>query len=122
LKGFGGFGRRRAHEEEAAVRRAEYEEAAARHATAERDRQEQLAAARAAHDTALAQEVERVLRQHATIDRQERDFAEGRPSAVAAYFREVLSVQSYPGDFPTGIQIGTSLPSGNSWSALTCRC
>jgi restriction system protein len=105
-KGISAFGKRRAHEQETAQRHAEYEEAVAEHARAEHDRLEELVKARAAHDSSLAQARERVRRQHARIDQRERDFAEGRPSAVAAYFREVLSVQRYPADFPTGIQIG----------------
>jgi restriction system protein len=33
------------------------------------------------------------------------DFAVGQSKAVAGYFAEVLAVQSYPGDFPTGVKI-----------------
>ena len=33
------------------------------------------------------------------------DFAAGQRKAVAGYFAEVLAVQSYPGDFPTGVKI-----------------
>lgn len=105
-KGIAALGRRRAHAQEAAQKRAEYEQAAAEHRQAERDRLEQLDRARTAHESAVAQAKERVRRQHASIDQLERDFADGKPSAVGRYFREVLSVQSYPGDFPTGIKVG----------------
>ena len=113
-KGIGAFAKRRAYDQEAAQRRAEYEQDLAEHARAEHQRLDELARARGAHESATAEEKERVRRQHAVVDQQELDFAEGKPSAVAAYFREVLSVQSYPGDFPTGIRSVISPPPGSS--------
>lgn len=98
-------GRKRAHAEAVAQRRAAYEQEAAEHARAEQDRLEQLARARAAYERALAGERERVRRQHAAIDQMASDFAVGKRKAVADYFTEVLAVQSYPGDFPTGVKI-----------------
>ncbi len=105
-KGLSALARRRANAEATEQRRVAYERAAAEHARAEHDRLDELARARAAYESALARERERVRRQHAAIDQMARNFAEGKANAVTAYLREVLSVQSYPGDFPTGIKVG----------------
>src|SRR5271166_3821427 len=61
--------------------------------------------ARASYERAQAGDRERVRRQHASIDQMASDFAAGQSKAVAGYFAEVLAVQSYPGDFPTGVKI-----------------
>jgi restriction system protein len=98
-------GRKRAHGDAVVRGRAAYEQAAAEHARAEQDRLEQLAWARAAHERALAADHERVRRQHAAIDQMASDFAAGKRKAVADYFTEVLAIQSYPGDFPTGVKM-----------------
>ena len=98
-------GRKRAHADAVAQRQGAYEQATAEHAMAEQDRLEQLAWARAAHERALAGERERAGRQHAAIDQMAGDFAAGKRKAVADYFTEVLAVQSYPGDFPTGAKV-----------------
>jgi restriction system protein len=98
-------GRKRAHAEAVAERRAAYEQAAAGHARAEQRRLEQLALARTAYERDLAADRERVRRQHAAIDQSAVDFAAGQRKAVADYFSEVLAVQSYPGDFPTGLKV-----------------
>jgi restriction system protein len=60
---------------------------------------------RIAYEQALASDRDRVLRQHDTIDQMAIDFAVGQRKAVADYFAEVLAIQSYPGDFPTGVKI-----------------
>ena len=98
-------GRKRAHADAVAQGRVSYEQAAAAHARAEQDRLEQLARARASYERAQAGDRERVRRQHASIDQMASDFAAGQRKAVAGYFAEVLAVQSYPGDFPTGVKI-----------------
>jgi restriction system protein len=98
-------GRKRAHADAVAQGRVSYEQAAAAHARAEQDRLEQLARARASYERAQAGDCERVRRQHASIDQMASDFAAGQRKAVAGYFAEVLAVQSYPGDFPTGVKI-----------------
>jgi len=98
-------GRKRAHADAVAEARAAYEQKAAEHVRTEQDRQEQLARERAAYERALAADRERVRRQHAAIDQMASDFAAGKRKAVANYFTEVLAVQSYPGDFPTGVKI-----------------
>jgi len=98
-------GRKRAHADAVAERTAAYEQAAAGHARAEQARLEQLARARAEYEQALAADCERVRRQHAAVDQSAIDFAAGQRKAVADYFSEVLAVQSYPGDFPTGVKI-----------------
>lgn len=98
-------GRKRAHADAVAQGRVSYEQAAAAHARAEQDRLEQLARARASYQRAHAGDCERVRRQHASIDQMASDFAAGQRKAVAGYFAEVLAVQSYPGDFPTGVKI-----------------
>jgi restriction system protein len=98
-------GRKRAHAEAVAQRRAAYEQAVAAHARAEQERLGQLARARASYERDLAGDRERVRRQHAAIDQMASDFAGGKREAVAGYFAEVLAVQSYPGDFPTGVKV-----------------
>ena len=98
-------GRKRAHADAVAQGRVSYEQAAAAHARAEQDRLEQLARARASYEKAQAGDCERVRRHHASIDQMASDFAAGQRKAVAGYFAEVLAVQSYPGDFPTGVKI-----------------
>jgi restriction system protein len=64
-----------------------------------------LTRARAAYEQSLAAEHERVRRQHAAIDQMASDFAVGQRKAVVDYFGEVLAVQNYPGDFPTGVKV-----------------
>lgn len=97
--------RKRAYAEAVAQRRTDHEQAMAAHARAEQERLEQLARARACYERSLAGDRERVRRQHAAIDQMTGDFAAGNREAVAGYFAEVLAVQSYPGDFPTGVKI-----------------
>lgn len=98
-------GRKRAHAEAVTQRQAAYEQAVAAHNETEKARLEQLARMQTAHKLALAAEGNRVRRQHAAIDRVASDFAAGQRKAVADYFGEVLAVQTYPGDFPTGAKI-----------------
>lgn len=97
--------RRRAYEEAAAQAQADYEHEAAKHARDEQRRRDQLAGAKAAYRQFLLRERERVQRQHAAVDQMAADFAEGKRKAVANYFREVLAVQRYPSDFPTGVKV-----------------
>jgi restriction system protein len=98
-------GRKRAYSEAVAQGEANYGQAVAAHAQAERARREQLARAQAAHEQSVSRERERVERQHAVIDQMARDFTEGQRKAVADYFSGVLTVQRYPGDFPTGVKV-----------------
>jgi restriction system protein len=104
-------GRKRAHAAAAAQGRADYERAAVAHARAEQARQEQLARARAEHEQAAAREREVIQRQHAAVDQRASDFAAARRKAVADYFCQVLAMQRYPGDFPTGVKVAY-LPAG----------
>jgi restriction system protein len=104
-KGLAALTRKREHARVAAQWQAAYEQEAAEHARAEQDRLLQLASAKAAYESALATEKERVRGQHVEIDRLAVEFAEGNRNAVTSYFREVLSVQNYPADFPTGIKV-----------------
>jgi restriction system protein len=98
-------GRKRAYANAVAHGEAAYERATAAHAQDERDRKEQLAQARSDHELSVNRERERVRRQHAAVDQMARDFTEGKRKAVADYFSEVLAVQRYPSDFPTGVKV-----------------
>ena len=98
-------GRKRAYEAAVTQGETSYRQAIAAHAQAEQDRKEQLAQAQAAHEQSVSRERERVGRQHAVVDEMARDFAEGKRKAVADYFSGVLTLQRYPGDFPTGVKV-----------------
>jgi restriction system protein len=98
-------GRRRAYEAAVAQAQADYERDAAKHARDEQSRREQLARAQAAHEQSVRRERERIRQQHVAIDQMASDFAEAKRKAVADYFREVLAVQRYPSDFPTGVKV-----------------
>ncbi|MBL7487972.1 restriction endonuclease [Frankia sp. AgB1.9] len=97
-------GRRREYDAALAKGQDDYAQALAAHDEDERLRKENLARDQAAHDRAVDHERERVARQHRAVDQLAGDFAAGKRAAVAAYFREVLAVQRYPSDFPTGVQ------------------
>jgi restriction system protein len=97
-------GRKRAYAAAVAQGQAEYERAVAEHARGERSRLEQIARARDAYEQFAVRERERIRLQHATVDQMAKDFAEGKRKAVADYFREVLAMQRYPGDFPVGVK------------------
>lgn len=98
--------RRREYDAALANGRAAYAQAVAARDEAERLRTENLTRDQAAHGQAANRERERVARQHRGIDQLAADFAAGKRAAVATYFREVLAVQRYPSDFPTGVQAG----------------
>lgn len=106
LAGWGALlpGRRREYDAALAKGRAGYAQAVAARDEAERLRLEELARDQAAHERAANRERERVARQHSVVDQLAADFVAGKRAAVAAYFREVLAVQRYPSDFPTGVQ------------------
>jgi restriction system protein len=104
-------GRRRAYAQALAQGEAAYEQAVAVHARAERDRKLRLARAHLRHEQSADRERERIRRQHATVDQMVCDFAVGKRKAVADYFGEVLAVQRYPSDFPTGVKVAY-LPAG----------
>jgi restriction system protein len=107
LSGLGALapGRKRAYAAAVAQGRSAYERAVAEHAQTEQARWQQLARARAEHERAVARERERIQRQHGAIDQMASDFATGRRKAVADYFHQVLAMQRYPGDFPTGVKV-----------------
>ena len=98
LTGFGALapGRRRAYADTVAQGEAAYELAITAQAQDERDRKEQLAQARAAHEQSVNRERERVPQQHAAVYQMARDFADGKRKTVADYFSDVLAVQRYP--------------------------
>jgi restriction system protein len=98
-------GRRRAYAQAVAQAKTAYEEAVNSHVVAERSRRDLLTRAQAAHRQSVDRERERVRRQHADIDQMAHEFANGKRKAVADYFSEVLTVQRYPGDFPTGVKV-----------------
>ena len=98
-------GRRRAYAQAVAQAKAAYEQAANSHVMAERSRRDLLARAQAAYRQSVSREQERVRRQHADINQMAREFADGKRKAVADYFSGVLTVQRYPGDFPTGVKV-----------------
>lgn len=107
LSGLGALapGRKRAYAAAVAHGRADYERAITAHVRAEQARCHQLAHARAAYETAIIRERERIQRQHDAIDQMANDFAARRRKAVADYFCQLLAMQRYPGDFPTGVKV-----------------
>jgi hypothetical protein len=107
LAGLGALapGRKRAYADAVAHGQAAYEQAVAARAQAERRRGEQLARAQSGHELSVSRERERVRGQHAVVDQMARDFADGKRKTVADYFSGVLTVQRYPGDFPTGVKV-----------------
>ena len=113
LTGLGALapGRKRAYADAVAQGEAAYEQAIAAHAQAERYRKEELARAQSDHELSVSGERERARQQHAVVDQMARDFAERKRKAVADYFSEVLAMQRYPSDFPTGVKIAY-LPPG----------
>jgi hypothetical protein len=97
---------RRAYAQALAQAKAAYEQAASSHVVAEQRRKDLLALAQAAHRQSADRE-RQVRRRH---DQMAREFADGKRKAVTDYFRGVLNVQRYPGDFPTGAKVALNPP------------
>jgi restriction system protein len=91
---------KRSHQEVADLGRQRYEEALAAHATREKERERSLVQARLDHDR-LNDEVRREANDwNAQVDQFAHDYEEGKPSALADYFRMVLGRSDYPEGFP----------------------
>ncbi len=71
----------------------------AAHAEAERQRQQRLEEARAAHAAKVAENRRRVEEQHAEVEELKRGFQARSAEAVAEYFTLVLDRSEYPKAF-----------------------
>lgn len=98
----GGQSRRQRRQEAA---RAEFEAARQQWQAAQQQRQEQLAAARAAHEEAQAARRREVEAYHDRIARVKAGLAEREPAAVESFLRTVLRRVPLPADFPRRYEV-----------------
>lgn len=93
------------HAEQVTQARQRYDADIQAHAAREAARQTQLAKLRAEYDTIITSIRERTTTQHREVDELKRDYAAGKPDAVAMYYSLVLETSYYPDEFPQKAKI-----------------
>ena len=88
------------HARETAKAQEQFQISHAAYSTREMARNQALSQAYGQYEQYVADEKQKIAKQHAEIDSFQRDFIAGSPQAIIDYFTMVLSSSSYPDSFP----------------------